>query len=337
MASTSYSLMAKGYENLWKKATLSASKAATATAVAKKIIGLRDRYEPVAKRMGNPKIWPLIGAIHNREASLSFAGVLHNGEHIIGTGRKTSLVPAGRGPFSSWENAAVDALALKGWNNIKDWPISRWLYESERYNGWGYYLYHGVNSPYVWGGTSLQQRGKYVSDGKWSSGAWDSQLGTAAILKALFQIDPTLDPGYTPPPVSPVVVTTTAAAGAVVASIPLTGSLDPAFITGAGIALAAALAPWIKDTYATIKLSATAESAKKGTTSVDGTKNWTQSLGIWGGVIAAAAPAVAAIFGYTMTPADVAQVTAVAGGLGSAVGGLLAVIGRVRATKAIAG
>ena len=25
---------------------------------------------------------------------------------------------------------------------------------------------------------------------KWSSGAWDSQLGTAAILKALFQIDP---------------------------------------------------------------------------------------------------------------------------------------------------
>ena len=31
-------------------------------------------------------------------------------------------------------------LALKGWNNIKDWPISRWLYESERYNGWGYYL-----------------------------------------------------------------------------------------------------------------------------------------------------------------------------------------------------
>lgn len=184
----------RGYENLWGRCALTNEASAPANSVGRKIIALRNRYEPVARAIGAPQVWPLIGAIHDREASLNFAGVLHNGERIIGTGRKTSLVPRGRGPFTTWEDAAEDALRLQNWQNIRDWPLARWLYEAEAFNGWGY-VAHGVNSPYVWGGTNLQQRGKYVADGRWNASAWDSQLGVAAILKAIFAIDASLEPG----------------------------------------------------------------------------------------------------------------------------------------------
>lgn len=77
-------------------------------AEAARIEANRSRYEVVSKATGVP--WDVIGVIHYRESSGSFAGVLHNGQKIIGTGKKTTLVPKGRGPFSTWEDAAVDAL-----------------------------------------------------------------------------------------------------------------------------------------------------------------------------------------------------------------------------------
>ena len=62
------------------------------------------------------------------------------------------------------------------------------LYEFEKYNGFGY-VKHKVNSPYVWAGTSLQQSGKYVADGVFNRSHWDKQLGCAAILKKLIELD----------------------------------------------------------------------------------------------------------------------------------------------------
>ena len=190
-----YQATSTGYTNLWRRAKLRDSVSAAAKNTAEGIIANRERYEVVAKRVGHPGLWPLIGALHDRESSGDFDGVLHNGEEIVGKGRRTRLVPAGRGPFSTWENAAVDALTMPGktWDKIKDWPVSRWLYEAEKFNGFGYFS-RGVNSPYVWAGTDLQQRGKYVADGVWSSSAWDSQLGVAAVLKAVFAIQPDLNP-----------------------------------------------------------------------------------------------------------------------------------------------
>ena len=190
-----------GYANLWRRAKV--TRAIEAEKAAKRIISDRERYEDVANRIGHPDLWPLIGALHDREAAGSFRGVLHNGERIIGTGRKTSLVPAGRGPFNSWEEAAEDALKIKGWDKIADWPIERWLYESERFNGWGY-VGKGINSPYVWAGTSEQQPGKYVADHVWDARAVDKQLGVSAILKAVFDLEPSVSPeSDVPPPKKP--------------------------------------------------------------------------------------------------------------------------------------
>jgi len=181
----SYNDMKLGYRNLWEAATL--KRVETVNKAAGAIIRDRARYEVIEARTGVPWFW--IACAHHRESNRDFRGILHNGERIIGTGRKTKLVPKGRGPFSSWEEAAVDALTAKphALHTINQWSIERCLYEFERYNGWGY---NGkINSPYVWAATSQQQRGKYVRDGKFDSNHWDAQLGCAALLKSLVQKD----------------------------------------------------------------------------------------------------------------------------------------------------
>jgi lysozyme family protein len=91
-------------------------------------------------------------------------------------GRKTKLVPAGRGPFATWEDAATDALKLKGLHKITDWSIERMGYEGERFNGLGY-VGKGVNSAYLWAGSTLEQSGKYVADHVWNKSFDDPQIG----------------------------------------------------------------------------------------------------------------------------------------------------------------
>ena len=196
-----FAALKNGYANLWRKAEVTSTSAAAKAA--KYIVDHRDQYEEAARGIGHEEIWPLVGAIHWRESGGDFGGVLHNGQHIIGTNQKTTIVPKGRGPFATWQEAASDALKLQGWDKIDDWPIERWLYEAEIFNGLGYFS-KGVNSPYVWAGTSLQQRGKYVSDGTYSAGTWDQQLGVAAILKAVFDFIPEASPDSDVPPARPI-------------------------------------------------------------------------------------------------------------------------------------
>lgn len=163
----------------WNRARFTRSTQIDAQAA--KIEANRARYDAVSKKTGVP--WDVIGVIHYREISGSFAGVLHNGQRIIGTGKKTTLVPKGRGPFSSWEDAAVDALMnchpYAGKN--KDWSIAGTLDILERYNGLGY-RNKGLPSPYLWAGTDQYVKGKYVADGKYDPNHVDQQLGVAPIL-----------------------------------------------------------------------------------------------------------------------------------------------------------
>jgi len=176
--------MAAGYRNLWRGMTV--TRAAACEAAARRILAGRTRYQAVERQTGVP--WFFIGLLHMRESSCNFAGVLHNGEHIIGKGTRTRLVPAGRGPFATWEEAAIDAMRLKGLHEIKDWPVERIGYESERFNGFGY-IRRGINSPYVWAGSNHYTRGKYVRDGVFNPAHVDTQLGTLPVLYALCRLD----------------------------------------------------------------------------------------------------------------------------------------------------
>lgn len=171
-----------GNQQRWSLAKFTRSTQINAQAA--KIEASRARYEAVAKATGVP--WDVIGVIHYRESSLDFRGVLHNGQKIIGTGKKTTLVPKGRGPFSTWEEAAIDALMNAGpkIGQNKDWSIAGTLDALERYNGLGYRS-RGLPSPYLWAGTDQYVKGKFVADGKFDPNHVDQQLGVAALLMKL--------------------------------------------------------------------------------------------------------------------------------------------------------
>ena len=181
---------AAGYGNMWSRATVKANRRDDALALARRIAANKARYAAVQAATGVP--WPMIGALHNRESGLSFAGHLHNGDSLKGYTRQ---VPAGRpkvghGPPFTWQESAIDALIMPAHklNAVKTWSIERILYECERYNGWGY-LGKG-NSPYLWSWTSEYHGGKYVADHVYSPSAWDAQAGCVAVFQALIEIDP---------------------------------------------------------------------------------------------------------------------------------------------------
>lgn len=179
-----------GYLNLWRSIKIKASDAKNVDRFAQKIIAGEKQYKEVEKAIGVPWFWT--GATHMRESSCDFAGVLHNGQKIIGTGRKTTIVPIGRGPFNSWHEAAIDALKLKGLHLIDEWSPARMGFEAERFNGLGY-TNKGINSPYVWAGSNHEQPGKYVADHVWDKDFDDPQIGVMTVIKRLCELRPDIN------------------------------------------------------------------------------------------------------------------------------------------------
>jgi lysozyme family protein len=143
----------------------------------------KARYKVVAEACNFPI--DLLFALHYRESSLNFLGVLHNGERILGTGQKTKLVPAGRGPFKTWEEAAIDAINMKKGIFPEVWNFETKLIFAERFNGLGYRKTREY-SPYVFAGTNFHdETGKYVRDGKFDASAPEKQLGVASLILGL--------------------------------------------------------------------------------------------------------------------------------------------------------
>lgn len=156
--------------------------------VAKRLVAAKERYQAVSARTGIP--WPFIAVTHQRESSQNWNRSLAQGDPW----NKVSVrVPAGRGPFTSWEAAAYDALvncAPYAARN-KDWSIGGMLMLLELYNGAGYYN-RGIPSPYIWSGTDQYSIGKYIRDGVFDPDEVDQQLGCAGLIMAMMQIDPSI-------------------------------------------------------------------------------------------------------------------------------------------------
>lgn len=172
--------------------------------VAKRLVAAKARYQAVEARTGVP--WPFIAVTHQRESSQDWSRSLAQGDPW---NRVSKHVPAGRGPFKSWEDAAYDALVNCGpyAARNKDWSIGGTLALLERYNGLGY-LKRGLPSPYIWSGTDQYKRGKYVADGVFDPNEVDEQLGCAGLLMAMMQLDPSIKFDGSAPKVSPVPETT---------------------------------------------------------------------------------------------------------------------------------
>jgi lysozyme family protein len=169
---------------------------------ARRLVAAKSHYQMVERVTRVP--WFVVAVIHEREASQSWSGSLAQGDPW----NKVSVhVPAGRGPFESWEDAAVDALVncaphAARW---KDWSAGGAMTLLEQYNGLGY-ARMGRPSPYVWAGTDQYVSGKYVRDGEYDPNVVDKQMGCAGLLKAMMVIDPTITfTGSVLSPVAPVV------------------------------------------------------------------------------------------------------------------------------------
>jgi lysozyme family protein len=169
---------------------------------ASRLVAAKSHYQAVERVTRVP--WFIIAVIHERESSQSWSGSLAQGDPWD----KVSVhVPAGRGPFKSWEEAAIDALVkcppfAARW---KDWSAGGALTLLEQYNGLGYAA-KGRPSPYVWAGTDQYVSGKYVRDGVYDPNVVDKQMGCAGLLMAMMAIDPTITfTGYvlSPVPVIP--------------------------------------------------------------------------------------------------------------------------------------
>ena len=171
-----------------------------AMAVARRAVepAAKVRYQLIAQQTTVP--WFIIAVIHYREASQSWSASLAQGDPWD---RMSIHVPKGRGPFTSFQAAAVDALTNCAPHAAKwrDWSPGGAMTLLELYNGLGY-ADRGLPSPYVWSGTDQYVKGKFTRDNFFDPNVVDQQLGCACILKTMMQLDPSIT--FTGAVISPV-------------------------------------------------------------------------------------------------------------------------------------
>jgi lysozyme family protein len=144
----------------------------------------KKTYEEISISTGIPP--QLIAAIHYRESGCNFNTYLHNGDPL---GKPTVNVPVGK-YFESFTDSAIDALTEKSYlrdrYNLKadSNDLAAMMAFAESYNGLGYYN-KGLVSPYVYSGTNVYTKGKYVVDGKFSSSTIDGQPGVYLLINSL--------------------------------------------------------------------------------------------------------------------------------------------------------
>ena len=172
---------------LWDTAKILPNKYNEARAQVKDhLVKNKARYELVSKVTGVP--WYSIAAIHFMESDCNWKTHLHNGDSLSA---RTVQVPAGRPttgtPPFTWEASAIDALGYDHFVGETDWCVEHLLFLWEKYNGFGY-RNHNCLSQYVWAGTTVQTKGRYVSDGKFDPEATSNRVGCAAMLKMLIEL-----------------------------------------------------------------------------------------------------------------------------------------------------
>ncbi|PTY03021.1 hypothetical protein DB346_07110 [Verrucomicrobia bacterium LW23] len=170
------------YRNLWDSMRIGDAPAIV-NAVSL-ITRARPRYEAIEKQTGVP--WRVVGVLHYLECNCNFARHLHNGDPLTA---RTVQVPKGRpatgNPPFPWEASAQDALQYDGLAGQSDWSIEATLFRLEKFNGWGYFKFTDILSPYLWSMSNHYTRGKYVSDGEFDSAAVSKQVGAAVLLAVL--------------------------------------------------------------------------------------------------------------------------------------------------------
>jgi lysozyme family protein len=206
-------------EARWARCQITPSRASEVNAVAKRLCAPENkvRFQGVSDRLAELAAtdhtihvvpWWFIAIVSEREYGPDRHGnqrwncQLGQGDPL---NQPSVHVPKGMGPYldhpgdstpghDAWTRCCVDVLINSAPNAAKrtDWSIGGTLVTWILYNGVGYEAYHAEPSPYDWGATNIEQRGKYSGDGKFAPNQWDIQIGCAAMLKAMMAIDPSI-------------------------------------------------------------------------------------------------------------------------------------------------
>lgn len=195
------------YAGQWNRMEINASRRTEAARAAQYAVEHKDIYKQIEHETGVS--WPMVAVNHRRESDAQdqfgnplFTSYLGNGQPLW---IKTTIVPKNRGPFirkgdatndlqkliEAFVEGAKDAYHIDKLDQVKDWRLEKILYYSELFNGPGYDM-RGLPSPYLWGGTNIQKKGKFVRDGKFVPNTLDKQLGCASILWYIAKIDNTV-------------------------------------------------------------------------------------------------------------------------------------------------
>ncbi len=172
-------------EQRWTNAKLTPARAREFKAPAQKAVKNKARYQAIEARTGVS--WLFIAVSHYRESSQNFSRSLAQGDPWD---KVSTHVPAGRGPFASFEDAAVDALVNCAPHAAlnHDWSIGGMLTLLERYNGLSYAIANRP-SPYIWSGTNQYKIGKVLVDHGPIEEVVDKQLGCAGLIIAMMGLD----------------------------------------------------------------------------------------------------------------------------------------------------
>lgn len=173
--------------SLWTTTVVKPEDVTVSHRVASQVKSNSDRYSLVAASFpGMP--WYVPGLIHSLEAGFNFQTHLANGDPLFdkeGNGLKTVHVPAGLGPFKTWEEGAIAAFRHEGWKGGMSWDVGNLLMHLRAYNGTGYEGAHSVNTPYLWSMTNHYVTGMYIADGEFSLARVSEEVGAAAIMLGL--------------------------------------------------------------------------------------------------------------------------------------------------------
>lgn len=172
---------------LWNTAAIRPTKANEVAFSVNNVIANWPRYQVVSAQFGGMPPW-FVGIIHGLEASFNFNTHLANGDPLFNSDGKaipTTHVPAGLGPFATWEAGAIAAFHHEGWTASMEWDLGTILMRLRAYNGTGYEQFHGINTPYIWSMTNHYTAGRYVADGDWSSTSVSQEAGAAATMLGL--------------------------------------------------------------------------------------------------------------------------------------------------------
>lgn len=145
-------------------------------------------YSQVEAKLAIPQV--VQATICEREDSTDFSKNPAQGDPW---NRASVHVPKGRGPFKSWIDAAIDAFHNVDHldDNSAPWSLAYAMWKWEIYNGFGYRA-HGRRSPYIYGGTNLQQPGKYTTDHGFDPNVMDTQLGCLPVALRMIELNPAL-------------------------------------------------------------------------------------------------------------------------------------------------